>query len=211
MRLVPGGHASAQFLEPMQCLAAKRLPEGLNWEYELKLDGYRTLAVKHAGWLTLYSRNKKIFNKRFPGIVEALSGLPDESIIDGEAVAPDESGRPSQNFSSAQGVITFFAFDVLMWKGQDLRKRPLHERRAFLRKKVMPLLPDFRYSESFSVPASLRQRQPESLHLPAHCLVLLSRVLVRCQHPVVYFLLDDGPQRSSLGDAGLIPYLKSGG
>ena len=139
----------------MQCLAVKKLPEGPSWEYELKLDGYRTLAVKHAGWLTLYSRNKKIFNSRFPRIVEALSGLPDESIIDGETVALDDAGRPSfnrlQNFSTAK-TIAFFAFDVLMWKGKDLRMSSLYARRELLRKNVMSKLPDVHYSESFAVP-----------------------------------------------------------
>ena len=139
----------------MQCLAVNKLPEGPSWEYELKLDGYRTLAVKHAGWLTLYSRNKKIFNSRFPRIVEALSGLPDESIIDGETVALDDAGRPSfnrlQNFSTAK-TIAFFAFDVLMWKGKDLRMSSLYARRELLRKNVMSKLPDVHYSESFAAP-----------------------------------------------------------
>jgi ATP-dependent DNA ligase len=75
--------------------------------------------------VTLFSRNKKRFNNRFPAIATAFAGLPDETIIDGEIVAIDESGRPSfsrlQNFSANAGSITFYAFDIPMWKGQGGR------------------------------------------------------------------------------------------
>ena len=115
----------AQFIEPMQCLAVKQLPEGKDWEYELKLDGYRALAVKHGAHLTLFSRNKESFNRRFPEIGAALDKLPDEPILDRGIVAIDDSGRPSfsrlQNFSKNAQPITFFACDLLFWKGEDLR------------------------------------------------------------------------------------------
>ena len=147
----------AEFIEPMQCLLVNKLPEGEQWEYELKLDGYRTLAVKHGSRVTLFSRNKKSFNNRFPAIVAGLANLPDDSIIDGEIVAMDESGRPSfnrlQNFSANADAITFFAFDLLMWKGENLQMQPLEKRRALLRGKAMLKMPGAHFSDSFYVTA----------------------------------------------------------
>jgi len=149
--------SDARFIEPMPCLAVKKLPEGEAWQYELKLDGYRALAVKHEGRVTLFSRNRKQFNGRFPAIAAAFTRLPDETIIDGEIVAIDESGRPSfsrlQNFSANANAITFYAFDIPMWKGEDLQKEPLDKRRELLRTKAMPKLPTIHFSDSFPADA----------------------------------------------------------
>jgi ATP-dependent DNA ligase len=79
----------------MLLLRAERLPEGPNWLYELKLDGYRALAINSGGTLRLRSRNNKSFDSKYPAIMQALAQLPDETVIDGEVVALDESGRPS--------------------------------------------------------------------------------------------------------------------
>ena len=149
--------SDAHFIEPMPCLAVKKLPEGEAWEYELKLDGYRALAVKREGRVTLFSRNRKQFNGRFPAVAAAFARLPDETIIDGEIVAIDESGRPSfsrlQNFSANADAITFYAFDMPMWKGEDLRMQPLDKRRELLRTKAMPKLPAIHFSDSFPADA----------------------------------------------------------
>jgi hypothetical protein len=63
------------------------------WVWEIKLDGYRAVAVKFGGIVTLYSRNRKSLNKRFPYIVEPLRGLPEGTVVDGEIVALDDDGR----------------------------------------------------------------------------------------------------------------------
>ncbi len=61
----------------MLLLRTTALPEGTNWGYELKLDGYRALAIKTDGKVHLRSRNNKDFNTRFPAVQKALAPLPD--------------------------------------------------------------------------------------------------------------------------------------
>ena len=127
---------TATFVEPMECLPVSKLPEGPQWVYEIKLDGYRAVAVKTGGKVTLYSRNQKPLNKRFPHIVEGLADLPDETVIDGEIVALDFAGRPDfnllQNFREAASQIVYYAFDLLVYQNRDLTRLPLKERRELM-------------------------------------------------------------------------------
>jgi bifunctional non-homologous end joining protein LigD len=133
--------AKADFIESMECLPVKELPQGPEWTYEIKLDGYRLEAVKHKGKVTVYSRRRNVLNHKFGYIADALEDLPDETILDGELVAMDEEGRSNfnllQNFRSAELKIRYYAFDVLMHKGKLLTERPLDERREILAK-ILP-------------------------------------------------------------------------
>src|SRR5437762_7964669 len=83
--------AEASFVEPMECLSVSKLPEGLEWLWEIKLDGYRALGVKSGTGVTLFSRRRKSLNRQFPYIVEALADLPAGTVVDGEVVAIDRS------------------------------------------------------------------------------------------------------------------------
>src|SRR6516162_2006216 len=74
----------ATFIEPMECLAVPKLPDDSNWVYEIKLDGYRALAVKSAGRLNLFSRRRNSFNTQYSLVFDALADLPDNTVVDGE-------------------------------------------------------------------------------------------------------------------------------
>ena len=77
----------SDFIEPMDCSPVFKLPDGLNWVFEIKLDGYRAVAVKSDRGVNLYSRRHKSFNRQYPHLVEALDDLPDGAVVDGEVVA----------------------------------------------------------------------------------------------------------------------------
>ena len=82
-------------MDPMLLLSTEKLPQGPDWLYEIKLDGYRALAINTGGRVQLRSRNDNDFSTRYAPITAALRGLPEETVIDGEVVALDEEGRPS--------------------------------------------------------------------------------------------------------------------
>ena len=130
----------ATFIESMECLPVPTVPEGPEWTYEIKLDGYRLEVVRSAGETTLFSRRENILNKKFGFIADALNRLPDGTVIDGELVALDVGGRPNfnllQNFRSAESQIVYYAFDILVHKNRDLTRLPLSERRKILRSVV---------------------------------------------------------------------------
>jgi ATP-dependent DNA ligase len=149
--------AQARFIEPMQCRAVNRLPEGPDWEYELKFDGYRALAFKTDRRVWLMSRNGRDFAPLFPALVRALEKLPEDTIIDGEIVALNAAGRPSfnllQNYQTAAQTIVFYAFDLLVLSGRNLTDTPLQERRELLQTRAMRRLREpIRFSETLNAP-----------------------------------------------------------
>ena len=124
------------FTPPMECLLVKKLPDGREWVYELKLDGYRAQAIREMDGVRLFSRNGKDLSERFPRVVSALKdAMMPNTVVDGELVATDSDGRPSfqalQNAKSDTPV-TFYAFDILIDCGKDIRNLPLRDRLAHL-------------------------------------------------------------------------------
>src|ERR1700691_5599154 len=126
----------------MDCLLVSKLPEGPEWTYEIKPDGYRLEVVRSAGKKTLYSRRQNVLNQKFPYIATALKDLPDDTVIDGELVALGPDGRPDfnllQNFRSAESRIIYYAFDILIHNKRNLTELPLSERRSILSSVIEP-------------------------------------------------------------------------
>ncbi len=136
--------ASLRFIAPMECLEVETIPEGELWQYELKLDGYRTIAIKQGGDVDLFSRNGKSFNSKFPSIVQALEATRVKRfILDGEIVALDERGRHSfellQKIKTSKAHVRFYVFDLLQIDKDDLTKRILERRRSRLESEFVAL------------------------------------------------------------------------
>jgi len=136
-RLASLSGRTAEFIEPMDCKSVTKLADGRRWVYEIKLDGYRAIAVKSDSRVRLFSRRRKSFDHHYPLIVEALAELPEGTVVDGEIVALDESGRPNfnllQNFRSEASRIHYFIFDLLICDDRDLTRLSLSERRKLLK------------------------------------------------------------------------------
>jgi DNA ligase D-like protein (predicted ligase) len=135
--------ATIRFVEPMYAQLVQQLPEGDEWQYEVKFDGYRCLAGKDGAGVTLWSRRGNDLTAQFRNIAKACGQLPPRTLIDGELVAIDENGRISFNLlqhhrSQAQALL-FYAFDVLIHRGINLVNEPLSKRREVLSNIMKPL------------------------------------------------------------------------
>ena len=128
-----------EFVAPELCTPVERPPNGEGWCHEIKFDGYRVqLRVEH-GEATLKTRKGLDWTDKFKAIANEGRALPDV-LIDGEIVALDHNGAP--DFSTLQAAISdgktddliFYAFDLLFADGEDLRRLPLGERKARLKK-----------------------------------------------------------------------------
>jgi bifunctional non-homologous end joining protein LigD len=100
--------ANPAFVPPMLAKLVKALPEGPEWEYELKLDGYRLEAIKDGDKVRPYSRRGNDFTKKFARIATSVSKIKETSfVLDGEAVVVDSQGKPS--FQMLQNALPYHA------------------------------------------------------------------------------------------------------
>jgi bifunctional non-homologous end joining protein LigD len=129
--------AMPDFVAPQLCTPVEKPPSGAAWCHEIKFDGYRVQLRVADGEVSLKTRKGLDWTDKFAAIATEARTLSDV-LIDGEIVALDHKGTP--NFSSLQAAIAdgktdnliFFAFDLLFADDLDLRRLPLHERKARL-------------------------------------------------------------------------------
>ena len=129
--------AIPDFVVPQLCRLVDRPPPGEGWGHEMKLDGYRVQLRVVDGVATLKTRKGLDWTPKFSLIAQVASDLPD-CLIDGEVAVLDEQGHSS--FSGLQAALSeqnepafiLFAFDLLFVGNEDLRKRPLQERKKGL-------------------------------------------------------------------------------
>jgi ATP-dependent DNA ligase len=133
---------------PQLAKSAKDLPEGDEWRYEPKWDGFRTIAFRDGDEIHLQSRNGRPMNRYFPDVVEQVGAMAaDGVVLDGEiCVTVDgvqEFDLLSQRIHPAESRVrmladktpaSYVAFDLLAEGGKELLALPYTERRARLEK-----------------------------------------------------------------------------
>ncbi|MCA1663066.1 MAG: DNA ligase D, partial [Myxococcales bacterium] len=142
---------------PMLATLVSSPPEpGSEWLLEMKYDGYRAISALSGGRVAMWTRNALDLTARFPHIASAWSRVVvGDAVIDGEIVALDTQGRPRfQLLQEGDPETILFAFDLLWLNGQDLRARPLEERRDLLTSVMSNLGPSLRIAERVEGPAA---------------------------------------------------------
>ena len=130
-------NAPAAFIQPCRPTVSQRPPRGPGWAHELKHDGYRLQIHVREGRVRLYTMNGADWTKRYPGIVEQAEWIKGSAIIDAEVVWLDTDGVAQFDALHSRVMdhaAVACAFDLLMLDGDDLRRKPLRERKAALRK-----------------------------------------------------------------------------
>jgi bifunctional non-homologous end joining protein LigD len=128
-------------IKPMLANVAEEPFDREGWLFEIKWDGYRAIAEIKKGAVELYSRRANDFKKKYPSIVESLSCVRHDAVIDGEVIAVNERGISQfqllQDWDRGQkGNLLYCVFDILYLDGHDLRTLPLRRRKDILREVV---------------------------------------------------------------------------
>jgi bifunctional non-homologous end joining protein LigD len=151
------------FIEPALASSIAKVPTGARWIHEVKFDGYRVQVHLANAAVRIFTRRGNDWTNRFKKIAEDAWHInAGSAIIDGEVIVPSENGV--SDFSVLQNELrgksnklVLYAFDLLYLNGFDLRKAPLFERKALLRKMIAETA--ILFSESFETDGSAMFKQ----------------------------------------------------
>lgn len=127
-------------VEPQLAKLVNMVPEGEDWLYELKYDGYRIIAFVEGNNVRLITRNGNDYMSRFHEVTTSLVKLAAgrAMVLDGEMAVIDQTGKTDfqalQNYmKNPKGQnLTYIVFDLLALDGRDLRGNPLINRKEML-------------------------------------------------------------------------------
>jgi len=143
------------FIEPALASPIDKVPGGDRWIHEIKFDGYRVQVHLRNAEIRVFTRRGHDWTHRLKKIAaDAWHVGAGSAIIDGEVVVPAINGATDfsvlQNeLKGSSSRIVLVAFDLLYLNGYDLRKLPLIERKAQLKKIISDT--DVQFSESFAL------------------------------------------------------------
>ena len=131
------GVGPPRFMAPQLATLVDEVPTGSGWLHEYKYDGYRLLLATAGGAATAFTRKGNDWSDKFRGIVKAAADLPAGCLIDGEAVALNAKGKPDfqllqSSLKGGKADLAFYAFDLLVDRGEDVRALPNIERKERL-------------------------------------------------------------------------------
>jgi len=142
-----------EFRPPQLATLVDEVPGGSGWLFEYKYDGYRLLIATGDGAATAWTRNGKDWSDKFRALVKAAEKLPPGCLIDGEAVALNTAGKP--DFQLLQSTLkdqkgknlVFYAFDLLVDRGEDIAGLSNLERKERLKALLESAPPGFLYGD----------------------------------------------------------------
>ena len=125
-------------IQPMLAKLSQAIPDGKDWLFEKKFDGFRSLYFSQNGTKKLISRNGNLLSNKFPSILKDLEGLTRDCILDGEIVIEDKNAIAQfQYLQSGEPIpknlnIYYYVFDILYLDNNDLTAYSLLERKEIL-------------------------------------------------------------------------------
>src|SRR5690242_12780879 len=141
-------------VRPMLATSIDKPFDADDWLFEIKWDGYRSVAYIENGRVRLVSRNDNDMTALYPELRDLPTYLrAKKAVIDGEVVAVDDEGRPSFSLMQQRtGIrhgrfrapghndvpVLYYAFDVIYVDGYDLHKVNLEDRKRVLEGLVIP-------------------------------------------------------------------------